>query len=63
MKAQGVVEKSRELMQLLGIDGARLRQEGISASEGSRFAQVVQTFTDEIKQMGHNPLAKRETPA
>ena len=63
MKAQGVIEKSRELMQLLGIEGTRLRREWISASEGSRFAEVVRTFTDEIKEIGHNPIAKRETPA
>ncbi len=63
MKAQGIIEKTRELMKLLGIDDVRLRREWISASEGSRFAEVVRTFTDQIRNLGINPLAKRETSA
>jgi len=50
-------------MKLLGIDQGRLRREWISAAEGSRFAQVVREFTDEIRKLGPNPLVKRETAA
>jgi F420-non-reducing hydrogenase iron-sulfur subunit len=63
VKAQGVIEKTRELMKLLGIEDVRLRREWISASEGSRFAEVVRTFTEDVRNLGNTPLANRETPA
>ena len=50
-------------MKLLGIDERRLRREWISASEGQRFAEVIRSFTEEIRQLGKNPLAERETAA
>ncbi len=58
-----MIEKTRDLMKLLGIDDVRLRREWISASEGSRFAEVVRTFTEDVRNLGINPLAKRETAA
>jgi F420-non-reducing hydrogenase iron-sulfur subunit len=51
------------MMKLLGIEEARLRREWISASEGQRFAEVVREFTEEIRQMGRNTLADKETAA
>jgi F420-non-reducing hydrogenase iron-sulfur subunit len=50
-------------MKLLGIEDERLRKEWVSASEGSRFAEVVRAFTEELRKLGRNPLAKRETAA
>jgi len=50
-------------MKLLGIDNGRLRKEWVSASEGTRFAEVVREFTEELRQLGRNPLIKRETTA
>jgi F420-non-reducing hydrogenase iron-sulfur subunit len=50
-------------MKLLGIEDQRLRKEWVSASEGSRFAEVVRSFTEELRKMGRNPLANRETAA
>ncbi len=57
------MDKTRKLMKLLGIEDARLRREWISASEGTRFAEVIREFTDEIRKLGRNPLVKRETAA
>jgi F420-non-reducing hydrogenase iron-sulfur subunit len=57
------VDKTHELMKLLGLDERRLRREWISASEGQRFAEVVREFTEEIKKLGRNPLVNRETAA
>jgi F420-non-reducing hydrogenase iron-sulfur subunit len=51
------------MMKLLGIDDQRLRREWISASEGSKFAETVRTFTEDIRKLGRNPLMKRETAA
>jgi F420-non-reducing hydrogenase iron-sulfur subunit len=50
-------------MKLLGIEEARLRREWISASEGTRFAEVIREFTEEIRNLGPNTLVKRETAA
>lgn len=50
-------------MKLLGIEDVRLRKEWISASEGTRFAQTVREFTEDIRKLGKNPLARRETAA
>jgi F420-non-reducing hydrogenase iron-sulfur subunit len=51
------------MMKLLGINDQRLRREWISASEGSKFAETVRTFTEDIRKLGRNPLMKRETAA
>jgi len=50
-------------MRLLGIEDTRLRREWVSASEGSRFAETVREFTDEIRKLGRNPVVKRESAA
>ena len=50
-------------MKLLGIEDQRLRKEWISASEGSRFAETVRTFTEDIKKLGKNNIVKTETAA
>jgi F420-non-reducing hydrogenase iron-sulfur subunit len=50
-------------MKLLGIEDSRLRKEWISASEGTRFAEVIREFTEDVRKLGRNPLMKRETAA
>ena len=62
-KATKVIEKTRKLMKLLGLEDGRLRKEWISASEGSRFAETIRTFTEDVRKLGGNPLVKRETAA
>jgi len=57
------VDKTRKVMKLLGIEEARLRREWISASEGQRFAEVVRDFTEQMRKLGKNSLADRETAA
>lgn len=42
----------QRLMKSFGVDPKRLRLEWVSASEGDRFAKVVNEFTDEIKNLG-----------
>ena len=55
-KAMHSFEMARSLIRLLGIETQRLRLEWISAAEGARFAEVVTEFTDQIRQLGANPL-------
>jgi F420-non-reducing hydrogenase iron-sulfur subunit len=42
----------KRLIQGFGIDPLRLRLEWVSASEGDRFAQVVNEMTEEIRRIG-----------
>ena len=42
----------KPLLAQLGIEPERVRLEWISASEGERFAQVVDEFTEEIRRLG-----------
>ena len=42
----------KKLLKHIGVDPARLRLEFVSASQGSRFAEVVTDFTRELKAMG-----------
>jgi F420-non-reducing hydrogenase iron-sulfur subunit len=58
-----VIEKTRKLMKLLGIDDGRLRREWVSASEGGRFAETIRDFTETVRKLGRNPLVQRETAA
>ncbi len=51
-KAQRVVAMTKELLGLLGIENTRLRLEWISASEGQKFADVITSFTEQIRKLG-----------
>jgi F420-non-reducing hydrogenase iron-sulfur subunit len=57
-KAIRHIEMARSLLGLLGIQPERLRLEWISASEGARFAAIVSEFTDQIRELGANPLVR-----
>ncbi|RKY78043.1 methyl-viologen-reducing hydrogenase subunit delta [candidate division KSB1 bacterium] len=48
----------KKMMRDMGIDPARLRLEWISAAEGSKFVEVMNEFTEQIKNLG--PLNFRE---
>jgi F420-non-reducing hydrogenase iron-sulfur subunit len=43
---------TRKLLEQVGLDPRRLRLEWISASEGSRYAEVVDDFVRELKELG-----------
>ncbi|MFW6150870.1 MAG: hydrogenase iron-sulfur subunit [Chloroflexota bacterium] len=44
------------MLEYLGIDPRRVKLEWVSASEGPRFAEVVDDFTRTIKEMGPNRM-------
>jgi F420-non-reducing hydrogenase iron-sulfur subunit len=50
------IDMAHSLIRLLGIEPQRLRLEWISAAEGARFAELVNEFTDQIRELGANPL-------
>ncbi len=46
------------LLESVGIDPRRLRLEWVSASESTKFAQVVHDFVAELKEIGPNPFGR-----
>ena len=42
----------RSLLGHVGIDPDRVRLDWVSSSEASRFAEVVQTFTEQVRALG-----------
>jgi F420-non-reducing hydrogenase iron-sulfur subunit len=53
----------RTVLKDFGIEPERLRLEWISASEGDKFAAVVRDMVDEVKKLGPNRQAGKETEA
>jgi F420-non-reducing hydrogenase iron-sulfur subunit len=45
----------RPFLDYLGVDKDRFKIEWVSASEGKRFAEVVTSFTNTLKQLGPRP--------
>ncbi len=48
----------KPLLETVGIDPQRLRLEWVSASESTKFAEVVDDFVDQLKKLGPNPLRR-----
>jgi F420-non-reducing hydrogenase iron-sulfur subunit len=46
-------------MQILNLEPERLQLSWISASEGKRYIEVVNQFSDKIKQLGPSPISQR----
>jgi len=51
-------EITRNLLRRLGIEEGRIRLEWISAAEGTRFAAVINEFTDQVRALGPSPVAR-----
>jgi len=51
----------KKIIENLGLDAGRLRLSWVSASEGQRFADVVNEFNEKIKKLGPNPMNKKTT--
>jgi len=51
------IETLRKLVALTGLEPQRLRLEWVSASEGKRFAEIVDDFVQTISELGPNPVA------
>ena len=53
-------DKTMRMVKLLGIEEGRLRLEWISAAEGARFAEVINEFTAQLRELGPGPFAHSE---
>jgi F420-non-reducing hydrogenase iron-sulfur subunit len=60
-KAMRRVALLKAVLQANGVDPARLRIEWVSASEGEKFARVVNEFTEQVRALG--PLKAAPQPA
>lgn len=49
----------REALRFLGLEEGRLRLEWVSAAEGEKYAEVVRSFTEQVKALGPSPLRRR----
>ena len=50
----------REALKFLGLEEGRLRLEWVSAAEGEKYAEVIRSFTEEVKALGPSPLRSRK---
>jgi len=50
----------KKMLKQLGIDEERVRLEWVSASEGAKFAEVADGFTQSIRELGPSRLASLE---
>ncbi|MEE9505822.1 MAG: hydrogenase iron-sulfur subunit [Thermoplasmata archaeon] len=55
-RAEERVETAKAVAEIIGIGEDRIRLEWISASEGARFAEVIEDFIKEIRVKGPNPV-------
>lgn len=56
VKAEKMFQMTQELVEILGIEPARLRLEWISSAEGGRFAEIAREFTGQVKSLGPSIL-------
>ncbi len=47
-----MMKQTEELLQVLGIDKARVRLEWISSAEGPKFAATAREFTEQVRALG-----------
>jgi F420-non-reducing hydrogenase iron-sulfur subunit len=58
-EAEMKINMLNKLLELIGFS-KRLRLDWVSASEGNRFAQIVNEFNDHIVNLGPSPIKKKE---
>ena len=56
LMARRRVEQAQKILDTIGIGGQRAKMFNLSSSEGPRFAQYATEFTQQIKEMGPNPI-------
>jgi F420-non-reducing hydrogenase iron-sulfur subunit len=61
MKTLRRIPLLRRMIEQLGLEPGRLRLEWISASEGVRYQQIVNEFTEQIRALGPLDLEVRRT--
>jgi F420-non-reducing hydrogenase iron-sulfur subunit len=52
MKAARRIPLLKKMLSQLGVEGERVRLDWVSASEGDRFATIVNEMTEQLRQLG-----------
>jgi F420-non-reducing hydrogenase iron-sulfur subunit len=55
-KTEARIDFLKRFLRQVGINPRRLHLEWISGSEGEKFARIASEFTEQLRQMGPNPL-------
>lgn len=55
-KTKARIKLLKRILMEYGIEPERIKLEWISASEGEKFAKTVESFVEEIRKLGPNPL-------
>lgn len=56
LRARKRVERARQMLAEIGVEPERLEMFNLSSAEGPRFAEIVTTMTQRLKQFGPSPL-------
>ncbi len=56
LQAERKINLIKKLLELTDLENERFRLEWVSAAEGQRFGEVVKEFTDQITELGPNPI-------
>lgn len=59
-RGQARIERARQLLKDIGLEGERLGMFFMSGSQAQAFAAAAQTMTERVRQLGPNPLRKGE---
>ncbi len=61
LRARKRVDLVRELMEEIGLESARLEMFNLSSAMGQTFADIVKEMTDRVRDLGPNPLRRKQT--
>jgi F420-non-reducing hydrogenase iron-sulfur subunit len=59
LRAEKRVGRAKELLDRVGLGGERVGIFFVTGSQGSSFAEAVQTMTERVRRLGPSPLKKR----
>jgi len=58
-QAEERMKMVKSMIAMLGLEDDRFRLEWVSASEGKKFADLMTEFTNKIKDLGPNPMFRK----
>ncbi len=61
--AEKKIDMTKRMLEAVGINPSRIRLEWVSASEGSRFVEVINEFTEEIRKLDQIKFEKDDLEA
>ena len=56
LRAKKRVERTKMILEEIGIEGERVEMYNLSASEGMKFAEIAKEMTEKIKKLGPSPI-------